>query len=166
MGWTDEMDTLWEGRCASTTCARPGPKVRGAVRGRMAKGSNVTSHSSFCGISVGEGCSKICVPGIYNIYYIYIFADHSQSESVLAYIVINQYFAILQTPISHYCNTLQSLILQIAIYLYCKVRPYKGPQGPTSRCNLLAWIASNRPEINANQRKTRKTASIGICMHP
>ena len=31
---------------------------------------------------------------------------------------------------------------------------YKGrtpsPQGPTSRFNLLAWIASNRPEINDN----------------
>ena len=44
-----------------------------------------------------------------------ISADLFQSESVLAYIVINQYFAILQTPISHYCNTLQSPILQIAI---------------------------------------------------
>ena len=44
-----------------------------------------------------------------------ISADLFQSESVLDYIVINQNFAILQTPIGHYCNTLQSLILQIAI---------------------------------------------------
>ena len=44
-----------------------------------------------------------------------ISADLFQSESVLDYIVINHYFAILQTPISHYCNTLQSPILQIAI---------------------------------------------------
>ena len=49
-------------------------------------------------------------------------ADLSQSESVLDYIVINQYFAILQTPNNHYCDTLQSLILQIAIYLYCRVQ--------------------------------------------
>ena len=49
-------------------------------------------------------------------------ADLFQSESVLAYIVINQYIPILHTPISHYCNTLQSPILQIAIYLYCRVQ--------------------------------------------
>ena len=49
-------------------------------------------------------------------------ADLSKSESVLAYIVINQYLSILQTPISHYCNTLQSPILQIAIFLYCRVQ--------------------------------------------
>ena len=48
--------------------------------------------------------------------------DIFQSESMLAYIVINQYFAILQTPISQYCNTLQSPSLQIAIYLHCKVQ--------------------------------------------
>ena len=54
--------------------------------------------------------------------YIYISADLFQSESVLAYIVIHPYLAILQTPISHYCNTLQSPILQIAIYLYCRVQ--------------------------------------------
>ena len=53
---------------------------------------------------------------------LHISADLSQSESVLDYIVINQYLAILQTPISHYCNTLQSPILQIAIYLYCRVQ--------------------------------------------
>ena len=28
---------------------------------------------------------------------------------------------VLKTPISHYCNTLQSPILQIAVYLYCRV---------------------------------------------
>ena len=33
--------------------------------------------------------------------YIHISADHSKSESVLAYIVIHQYLPILQTPISH-----------------------------------------------------------------
>ena len=59
-------------------------------------------------------------------------ADLSQSESVLAYIVINQYFAILQTPISHYCNTLQSPILQIAIYLYCRVQ--------LSDCSILKGV--------------------------
>ena len=52
---------------------------------------------------------------------IHISADLFQSESMLAHIVINQYFAILQTPISHYCNTLQSPIQQIAIYLYCRM---------------------------------------------
>ena len=50
--------------------------------------------------------------------YIYISADLFQSESVLAYIVIHQYFPNLQTPISHYCNTMQSPSMQIAIYLY------------------------------------------------
>ena len=50
-----------------------------------------------------------------------ISADLSKSESVLAYIVIHQYLSILQNPISHYCNTLQSPILHIAIYLYCKM---------------------------------------------
>ena len=55
------------------------------------------------------------------IYILYIcIYDHTypppfQSESVLAHIVIHPYLAILQTPISHYCNTLQSPILQIAI---------------------------------------------------
>jgi len=48
-------------------------------------------------------------------------ADLFQSESVLDYIVINPYLAILQTPISHYCNTLQSPIQQIAVYLYCRM---------------------------------------------
>ena len=59
-------------------------------------------------------------------------ADLSQSESVLDYIVINQYLAILQTPISHYCNTLQSPILQIAIYLYCRVQ--------LSDCSILKGV--------------------------
>ena len=59
-------------------------------------------------------------------------ADLFQSESVLAYIVINQYFAILQTPISHYCNTLKSPILQIAIYLYCRVQ--------LSDCSILKGV--------------------------
>ena len=53
--------------------------------------------------------------------YAHISADFSQSESVLAHIVINQYLAILQTPISHYCNTLQSPILQFSLYLYCEM---------------------------------------------
>ena len=60
----------------------------------------------------------------YGIRYIIIqiSADLFQSESVLDYIVINPYLAILQTPISHYGNALQSLILQIAIYLYYRVQ--------------------------------------------
>ena len=49
-------------------------------------------------------------------------ADLSKSESVLAYIVIHQYLPILQHPISHYCNTLQSPILQFATYLDCKMQ--------------------------------------------
>ena len=53
--------------------------------------------------------------------YIRISADLFQSESVLDHIVIHPYLAILQNPISHYCNTLQSPILQFAIYLYCKM---------------------------------------------
>ena len=53
---------------------------------------------------------------------LYISADLSKSESVLDYIVINQYLSTLQTPISHHCNTLQSPILQIAIFLYCRVQ--------------------------------------------
>ena len=55
---------------------------------------------------------------------IHISADLFQSESVLDHIVIHPYLAILQTPISHYCNTLQSPILQIAIYLYCRYIAY------------------------------------------
>ena len=47
-------------------------------------------------------------------------ADLFQRESVLAYIVINQYLPILQTPIKHYCNTLQAPIMQIVIYLYSR----------------------------------------------
>ena len=37
----------------------------------------------------------------------HISADLFQSKSVLDHIVIHPYLAILQTPISHYCNTLQ-----------------------------------------------------------
>ena len=48
-------------------------------------------------------------------------ADLFQSERMLDHIVINKYFAILQTPINHCCNTLQAAILQFAIYLYCRV---------------------------------------------
>ena len=91
-------------------------------------------------------------------------ADLSQSESVLAYIVINQYLAILQTPISHYCNTLQSPILQIAIYLYCKVQlsdcsilkglgqiRHRGQQPATGWPTFWPQTASNPPETNGNQ---------------
>ena len=53
--------------------------------------------------------------------YIYISAEVFQRESVLDYIFINRYLPILQTPSSHYCNTLQSPIQQIAIYLYCRM---------------------------------------------
>ena len=83
-----------------------------------------------------------------------ISADLFQSESVLAYIVIHQYLAILQTPISHYCNTLQSPILQIAIYLYCRVQlsdcsilkgvgqiRHRGPQPATGRHRLPNLLA-------------------------
>ena len=48
--------------------------------------------------------------------------DLFQSESVLDYIVINQYLPMLQTRMSHYCDTLRSPILQIAIYPYCRVQ--------------------------------------------
>ena len=52
-----------------------------------------------------------------NVYiYIYISADLFQSESVLDYIVISLYLPVLQNPIGHYCKTLQSHILKIAIY--------------------------------------------------
>ena len=92
-------------------------------------------------------------------------ADLSQSESVLDYIVINQYLAILQTPISHYCNTLQSPILQTAIYLYWRVQlsdcsilkgvgqiRHRGPPQPaTGRQTLWPQVASNPPEINENR---------------
>ena len=36
-------------------------------------------------------------------------------------LVIPQQLPILQTPISHYCNTLQNPILQTAIYVYCRM---------------------------------------------
>ena len=52
---------------------------------------------------------------------LYISVDLVQSESGLAYIDISLYLAILQTPVGHYCNTLQSPILQAAIYQYCRV---------------------------------------------
>ena len=93
-------------------------------------------------------------------------ADLFQSESVLAHIVIHQYLRTLQTPINHYCNTLQSSILQIVIYLYCRVQfaglhhlkgvgqirncCHRPPQGATGCPDLLAWMASNPPEINEN----------------
>ena len=48
-------------------------------------------------------------------------ADLSQSESVLAYIVINQYLAILRFSKQNHSNPLQSPILQIAIYIYCRM---------------------------------------------
>ena len=85
---------------------------------------------------------------------IYISADLFQSESVLAHIVINPYLAILQTPISHYCDTLQSPVQQIAIYLYCRVQltdcsilkgvgqiRHRPPQGPTGRHRLANLLA-------------------------
>ena len=83
---------------------------------------------------------------------------------MLDYIVINPYLAILQTPISHYCNTLQSPILQIAIsytaecsLLYCiilltgvvKVRN-RLPQVATGCSNLLPQLALNPPKIKEN----------------
>ena len=103
-----------------------------------------------------------------------ISADLSKRESVLDYIVINQYLPILQTPISHYCNTLQSPILQIAIFLCCRVQlallhHLKGvgqmwncpPQAATGRHRLpqaapTFWPhnpqqASKSPEINGHQ---------------
>ena len=96
-----------------------------------------------------------------------ISADLFQSESVPDHIVIHPYLPILQTPISHYCNTLKSPSLQIAIYLCCKMHLalllhlkgvgqicHRGPQAATGRHtlpNFLARIASNPPEINENQ---------------
>ena len=86
--------------------------------------------------------------------FIHISADLFQSESVLDYIVIHPYLAILQTPISHYCNTLQSIILQIAIYLYCRVQLtdcsilkgvgqicHRGQQPATGRHRLANFLA-------------------------
>ena len=91
-------------------------------------------------------------------------ADLFQSESMLDHIVIHPYLAILQTPISHYCNTMQSPILQIAIYLYCRVQLsdcsilegvgqicHRPQQGPTGRPTFWPQIASNPFEINGNQ---------------
>jgi len=59
--------------------------------------------------------------------------------------------ASLDAPGSHYCNTLQSPILQIAIYLYCRVQltdcsilkgvgqiRHSSPQGAHRPANLLA----------------------------
>ena len=78
-------------------------------------------------------CINFSIYGGIHIYiYIYISADLFQSESLLAYIVIHPYLAILQTPLSHYCNTLQSPILQIAIYLYCRVQ--------LSDCSILKGV--------------------------
>ena len=76
----------------------------------------------------------------------YLSADLFQSESVLAYIVINQYFAILQTPTSHYCNTLQSPILQFAIYLYCRVQliDCSIPKGVRQICHRGQQAATGR----------------------
>ena len=101
---------------------------------------------------------------IYIYIYIYIYADLFQSQSVLAYIVINQYFATLQTPISHYCNTLQSPILQIAILQYCRMHLallqhlkgvgqicHRGQQAAPGWPTLWPQVASNPPEINENQ---------------
>ena len=96
--------------------------------------------------------------------YIHISADLFQSESVLAHMVINQHFAILQTPTSHYCNTLQPPILQIAIYLYCRMHlallhhlkevgqiRHSMPQVATGRPTLWPRMASNPAEINKNK---------------
>ena len=115
-------------------------------------------------------CPSAC---IYMYIYIYISADLSQSESVLAYIVIHQYLPILQNPISHYCNTLQSPILQIAIYLYCRVQltdcsilkgvglpGHSPPQPATGWPTFWPQIASNPPRNNAKQRKSMKTVSL------
>ena len=68
-----------------------------------------------------------------------------------------QHLPILQTPISHYINTLQSVLLQIVTYLYCRMhlallhhtrgvrlRPHRAPWAG----NLLAQMASNPPEMN------------------
>ena len=96
---------------------------------------------------------------IYNVYiYICISADLSKSESVLDYIVIHQYLPILQKPISHYYNTLQSRILQFAIYLYCKMhlaflhhlegvglRRHRPPQGATGCHRPANFLAPTSP---------------------
>ena len=85
-----------------------------------------------------------------------ISADLSKSESVLAYIVIHPYLAVLQTPISNCCNTLQSPMQQIAICLYCRVqlallhhlkgvglRRHRPPQPATGWPTFWPQIASN-----------------------
>ena len=85
-------------------------------------------------------------------------ASYNHAESNQPFL---QYFAILQTPISHYCNTLKSPILQIAIYLYCRVQLsdcsilkgvgqicHSPPQAATGRPTFWLQIALNPPEIN------------------
>ena len=97
---------------------------------------------------------------------------------MLDHIVIHPYLAILQTPISHYCNTLQSPILQIAIYLYCKMQVallhhlkgvaigrHRLPQGPTGCSNLQLQVALDPFQIDENQWKSMKIAFRCICMH-
>ena len=94
---------------------------------------------------------------------IHISADLSQSSSVLDYICNPPIPSSPANSISHYCNTLQSPILQLAIYLYDRVhlallRHLKSrtfaPQGPTG-ChrppNSLAPLSLDGLESNWNQ---------------
>ena len=111
---------------------------------------------------------------IYTRMYIYIYmcivvnisADLFHSESVLDCIVIPRYLRILQTPISPYCNTLQSPTKQFAIYLYCRVHLALLQHSHGIKLfrhrpdNFLARTASNPPETNEHQWKSMKTASL------
>ena len=66
---------------------------------------------------------------------------------MLDYIVINQYLPILQTPSNHYCNTLKAPILQIVIYLYCRVQ-FAGLhhlKGVIEISNLMPQVATGCP---------------------
>ena len=85
-------------------------------------------------------CKYVCM---------YLSADLSKSESVLDYIVINQYLSILQTPISHHCNTLQSPILKIAIFLYRRVQLalLHHLRGVGQMWNWLPQVATGRHRL-------------------
>ena len=59
---------------------------------------------------------------IYTCIYINKYIHRPLPERERASLHCHPYLPILQTPISHHCNTLQSPVQQIAIYLYCRVQ--------------------------------------------
>ena len=88
--------------------------------------------------------------------------------------VLHQYLAIQQPSIIHLWNTLQSPILQFAIYLYCRVHlallhqfkdvglpGHRGTQAATNSNQM----ASNPPGINEHQCKQLPYASICNCLY-